>query len=53
MLYAHIFKKGSKYELIITEGPALTDPRWITLEFSSRAGAKAYAAEAGALPWNY
>lgn len=52
MKYAHIFKVGNRWQLIITDTPNLvgseTDSYHVTKE-----EAKARAAWLGAKPWNY
>lgn len=48
--YAHIFKKGKKHVLILSEG---FRPVGAEIEFETKQAAKAHAQAVGAKPWNY
>ena len=54
MLFAHIFKRGKLYQLVITTSPSLAGNTLATLQFSSKLAAKRVAAQHyNATPHNY
>lgn len=54
MKYAHIYRaRGGKFQLMLTTGPQICDGVLETLNFDSKAAAKAHAKAAGAKAWNY
>jgi|DEB19_MinimDraft_2_1074335.scaffolds.fasta_scaffold27797_1 hypothetical protein len=54
MLFAHIFKRGKLYQLVITSSPSLAGTTLATLQFSSKLAAKRVAAtHYNATPHNY
>jgi hypothetical protein len=52
MKYAHIFKSGGRWQLIITSTPSLVGSETEGY-YDSKPAAKARAAALGAKPWNY
>jgi hypothetical protein len=52
MKYAHIFKAGKRWQLIISETPSLVESETAGY-FDNKSDAKARAAAIGAKPWNY
>jgi hypothetical protein len=52
-MYAHLFVRGSRIEIVLTETPSLSDGILQTLSFANRNMAKRFCRTIGAMPWNF